>query len=347
MPQLPRDAWSMLTRVIHPHMPIVALDVGANVGAVSRRIRAEFRDATVYAFEPAPDVQGELTRQVADDPRIRPVPMAVGDRTGPIDLHLTADRVLSSVLPPTPHGSRAYGALVARERTVRVPMTTLDEWASSSGVEDVQVVKIDVQGLELAVLRGAERVLASGVLAVNSEAQLVPEYEGAATFAEIDLFLRARGFTLHQVHELWHQGEEFQSSCVDALWLRNDALSWLRQDPYHAWRVGWADLVSRGLERCRARGCRMVALYGAGEHTREALKSPRLADRPGRILDDNPERAGERIEGVPVVHSSRLEAEGIDGVVISSHFHERRLWERSRPWRERGVFVARLYGPWE
>jgi FkbM family methyltransferase len=335
----------MLTRVIHPHMPIVALDVGANVGAVSRRIRAEFRDATVYAFEPAPDVYERLAACVADDDRIRPVPLAVGDRTGHVDFHLTADRVLSSVLTPTAHGSRAYGGLVARERTLRVPITTLDDWARAEGLEDAQVLKIDVQGLELAVLRGAGRLLASGVLAVNSEAQLIPEYEGAATFSEIDLFLRERGFTLHQVHELWHQGEEHQSSCVDALWLRNDALSWLREDPYHAWRVGWADLVARGLRRCRARGCRRIALYGAGEHTREALAKPRCDVRPDCVLDDNPECAGRSIAGVPVVHASCLPERGIDGVVISSHFHERRMWERSRRWRERGVEVVRLYGP--
>lgn len=343
MPQFPRDAWSMLTRVIHPHMPIVVLDVGANVGSVARRIREVFRDSTVHAFEPAPDVYQELCARCAGDFNIVPVRSAVADRQGSIPFHLTADRVLSSALPPTEHGSRAYGPLVALDRTVDVPCTTLDAWARSAGVTDVHALKVDVQGLELAVLRGADELLRSTVMAVNTEAQLIPEYQGAGTFSEIDLFLRERGFLLHQVHELWHQGREFQSSCVDALWLRAEMLEWLRADPDHAYRVGWADLVRRGLSRCRQAGRARVALYGAGEHTREALARLDPAELPACILDDNPARAGESIRGVPIVPADQAPRHA-DAVVISSHFYDRQLWTKAAPWRTQGLHVERLYG---
>jgi hypothetical protein len=64
------------------------------------------------------------------------------------------------------------------------------------GLGDVDMVKIDVQGAELAVFKGAERVL-SKALFVHAEVEFVELYEGQPLFAEIDQFLRASGFQFH------------------------------------------------------------------------------------------------------------------------------------------------------
>ena len=57
-------------------------------------------------------------------------------------------------------------------------------------------MKLDIQGGELAALRGAEGLLRSGTLAVYTEVLFNPLYEHGALFGEIDQFLRTCGFAL-------------------------------------------------------------------------------------------------------------------------------------------------------
>ncbi|MBC8133540.1 MAG: FkbM family methyltransferase [Deltaproteobacteria bacterium] len=61
---------------------------------------------------------------------------------------------------------------------------------------DIDFVKIDVQGGELAVFRGAERVLANAVL-IQTEVEFVELYEGQPLFADIDKTLRGSGYQFH------------------------------------------------------------------------------------------------------------------------------------------------------
>ena len=62
---------------------------------------------------------------------------------------------------------------------------------------DADYLKIDVQGAELDVLRGAERQLQT-ITVVHVEVEFVPIYRGQPLFADIDQFLRAHGFLFHR-----------------------------------------------------------------------------------------------------------------------------------------------------
>lgn len=344
MPQLHRDAYSMLQRVIEWSHPITVLDVGAHVGDVSRRIASQFPHATIHAFEPTPASFAGLVGAARQCPAIQPVRMAAGNANGTARFRVTGDARFSSVLPPSERGLAYHGGAIETVEEIEAPVRRLDDWAVDAGVPRADLIKIDVQGLELDVLRGAERLVGTA-LAVNSEAQMVPEYAGAATFSEIDLHLRSRGFLLHQLHEVWVQGAEYQTICVDGLWLRSEALEWLREDPERAYEAGYRARVARAICECVQRGRARVALYGAGRHTRAALAPGRvMPPRPVAILDDDPSLEGTRLQGVPIISADRAGSLGVDAVVLSSHFHEAQLWEASLPLRERGIEVVRLYG---
>lgn len=223
------DAVSSVARVLDARREIVALDIGANTGELTRRMVEVFPKARVHAFEPAPDVFEALAKATGELKGVRRHNLAVGAKEGEVTLSITRDRHFSSVLPVSEVGKLHAGHLAEAERTVRVPMVSLDGWAQHEGVGRVDLIKIDVQGLELDVLRGAAGLIAGGVAAVICEAQLVAAYDGAATFSEIDRSLRASGLVLHQVHELWVQGPEQQTTCVDGLWLHRTALERLRE----------------------------------------------------------------------------------------------------------------------
>ena len=341
---LPYDAYQSLTRVFERDEALVALDVGANEGVTARRIIELFPRALVHAFEPSPAVFPALERAAAELPGVRAHPCAVGDREGTTDFHLTSDHWCSSVLPPSELGKRYYGAWLDVKRTIAVPIVRLDDWAAHSGIARVDLLKVDTQGYDLHVLRGAARLLDTSIRAVNCEFQFASEYEGCSTFAQIDSFMREHGFQMYQLHEVWNKGNEEQTSCGDALWLRSDVLSELRT------RRDLPDLspagrVRRAIEQRGLRTGSRVALYGAGRHTRHALPAMGEAGHAiAAVIDDDDALRGTRVEGKPVISSREALSAGLDAVILSSDAHEPALWRASQPLRGAGIQVIALYG---
>lgn len=132
----------------------VALDVGANVGAYSLLL-GQWVGASgrVYAFEPSPAAFRGLVRHIALNARdgvVKPVAAAVADLDGVSDL-LVADTAGESRL--------AIG--VERGRTVSVPTVSVDSFCARENLQP-SFIKIDVEGAELAVLRGARETIRRG-----------------------------------------------------------------------------------------------------------------------------------------------------------------------------------------
>ncbi|MGH7133848.1 MAG: FkbM family methyltransferase, partial [Phycisphaerales bacterium] len=263
MRQFSVDAYGMMTRLIDADQPVVFLDVGANVGATTARMREVFPRARVYSFEPQEEPRRAFAERHEGDEEVVLVGAAVGERDGEIDLHLTGKSCCASVLRTTERGVQYGGAAMAPAGVRRVPVVSLDAWAREARVSRADMMKIDVQGAELGVLRGAEKLLES-ITAVNSEALIAPEYEGCCTFTDIDLFLRQRGFMLHQVHELWVKGPEEQTAWLDALWVKSTALEKLRGVVAGHGEPHARGAARRALHRLRAAGAGRIGVYGAG-----------------------------------------------------------------------------------
>ncbi|MFU8830267.1 MAG: glycosyltransferase, partial [Phycisphaerales bacterium] len=114
-------------------------------------------------------------------------------------------------------------------------------------------------------------------------------------------------------------------------------------------RVGdpalWVKRMRRAIGDCAKKGLSPVALYGAGHFTRSigaALKSP-----PAEvvcIVDDNPAAQGQWLHGLPVVSQEDALGLGVRAAILSANQWEDRLWESSRPLRDAGVEVVRLFG---
>jgi FkbM family methyltransferase len=131
----------------------VALDVGANVGAYALLL-AQWAgpSGVVYAFEPAPDAFDGLRRHLVMN-RVETTVTAVRAAVGDAPSH--APFVIGGAAG---HG-RLAAALDGGEQTVAVPVTTIDEFCAREGVVP-DFIKIDVEGSETAVLRGARDTLA-------------------------------------------------------------------------------------------------------------------------------------------------------------------------------------------
>lgn len=127
------------------------LDIGANVGPYAP-LAAALTDWHVVAFEPTPSL-ARLHRDVAQRNRlhVEVEELALTDEAGKATLHLSSTSDTSNSLVRGFRPTRG---------TVAVETTTLDRWCWTRALEPA-VLKIDVEGSEPAVLRGAHRTLAS------------------------------------------------------------------------------------------------------------------------------------------------------------------------------------------
>lgn len=134
----------------------VALDLGSNQGDWALTVAANNAACAVHCFEPSPSTAAQCTRNTGRFPSITVHNLGVGDRDGRLDFHdYGAGSVLSSFV------SREGSVGLKAERVVEVPVVTLDRWLDAQGIARVDYLKIDTEGFEMPILRGARASLAA------------------------------------------------------------------------------------------------------------------------------------------------------------------------------------------
>jgi len=162
------------------------LDVGANAGQFARFIRGHFPQATLHCFEPIPRAFQELSAWTSQDGNAYAVQMALGDSAGSIDINLHSDHSTSSSVLSTSEHCQALFPFTARQEKISVPMGRLDDYIAAlpSPLSPNVLLKLDVQGFETFVLRGAPRLMRS-VTACIAEVSLDVLYVGQSRFSDI------------------------------------------------------------------------------------------------------------------------------------------------------------------
>ena len=185
--------------VEHDALPLrgdlrTVVDVGANRGQFALYALARFPSAHIIAFEPLPEPREQMMRLFQKQDRVEVVPVALGDNDGEGVMHLSAKDDSSSLLAI---GGRQVSSFPGTEEigTTVTRVRTLDSVLADCELRRPALLKVDVQGFELPVLRGAEKTLES-FDQILVEASFVELYEGQALFPAISSHLEAHSFQL-------------------------------------------------------------------------------------------------------------------------------------------------------
>jgi FkbM family methyltransferase len=173
----------MLCEAIARRLPAAGtfFDVGSNVGLVTFEVLGRAASPPrVHAFEPFAGNVAALRRNVDLNPgaEVHVVGSAVGAAVGAAAL--LPSQVQSESGCHRIVGDSDGGAVAG---TVEVPVTTIDDYAAQHGIERVDVMKVDVEGLEAAVLEGAKGMLsrqAVGVVILEVNEELIQDLGGEA-----------------------------------------------------------------------------------------------------------------------------------------------------------------------
>lgn len=180
----------------------VAFDVGANVGScaalLSKRVGPLGR---VYAFEPVPETHWQLRETLALNrcQNVVTIESAICDRVGETEMHLFDVAHSAWNTLGNPVMTEGDGAKLRPSRAIRVTTDTLDHFCAVQGLEQVDVLKVDVEGFEKAVFEGASSLLAAQRVAVLIFEISQDPLRGAGTTArEVFATLERFGYLAYQ-----------------------------------------------------------------------------------------------------------------------------------------------------
>lgn len=176
-----------------PSDRVTVVDVGARGGLHPRWINCSIHVQGV-GFDAD---ETECARLNARGDGVRYLPYALGAADGAkATLRITDSPGSSSLLQPNREvlDQFIYGSKITVTSTVPVTLTTLDTACQRHDIQP-DVIKMDIQGAELDVLKGATRAMENALL-VESEVEFQPLYVGQPLFRDIDAFMAEKGWVL-------------------------------------------------------------------------------------------------------------------------------------------------------
>lgn len=194
--------WNALRRGVAPtveHFTLLrqlkidgVIDVGANRGQFTLACRITMPKIPILAFEPIPDEASTFEAIHGRVENIQLVRSALGECRSQATLHISRSADSSSLFPIGQRQTELFPE-TAEVGTLTVEVETLDDWIPNMAGRHHQLLKLDVQGYELNVLKGGTKTLQSCKY-VYAECSEVTLYDGQALRLEITDFLSHHGF---------------------------------------------------------------------------------------------------------------------------------------------------------
>lgn len=202
--------------------PNAIIDVGANVGCWTRRGRQVFPNTKFMMYEAFENFADPLKKAKAESPD-GTVDFAIEVLSGEAeDVQFWAEGATGNSMFPQllGRGGRGHGDIKPVTRTTK----TLDSARKLSFLanERVDILKLDVQGAELEVLKGATEMLKEASF-VQFESSVIEYNKGGSCQYEVDELLRHHGFYLYDLGDLQRNNGLFRTTGVgqyDALYMR-------------------------------------------------------------------------------------------------------------------------------
>jgi FkbM family methyltransferase len=172
------------------------LDVGARYGEYAETLRGLGYTGRLVSFEPVAEHFEILERAARTDPEWHVRRLALGSETATRTINVTRGSHFTSFLTASEFGRETFPETEV-EHEEQVEVRRLDDLFAEvvPGDEPRVFLKLDTQGWDLEVLRGAPRSL-DAVVAVQSEISVKPVYDGMPSYLEVIPYLNERGFEL-------------------------------------------------------------------------------------------------------------------------------------------------------
>lgn len=174
----------------------VFMDIGSNIGLISLYVKSKLPNTKIYAFEPGNSQFDLFTKTISTNiiSNIQLYNLALGDKDDKVNfyVHDNSESALDGLIDTKRRG---------KTKSIEVKMMKLDTWWNENNRERVSVMKIDTEGSELLVLRGAKEMIreCNPTIFLEIEESNLKVYP--YNFDDINSYFREIGYTLTKLND--------------------------------------------------------------------------------------------------------------------------------------------------
>ena len=197
---VPRAGAAEMIRKLSVNHPVF-IDVGANFGVWTLALAAAHPNADVYCLEPTPNTFAVLCDNIALNGfrNVTPLQLAASDSVGVFSYQVTEKTSQYNRLAPfKPSAVDLERGRFNRARTIEVKTIRLDDFCRDRNIDKIGFLKIDVEGAEVSVLRGAENLLrgrAIDLICIEVDPENLREM--GDSLEDLASLVRDTGYTFH------------------------------------------------------------------------------------------------------------------------------------------------------
>jgi FkbM family methyltransferase len=171
-------------------------DVGANIGQSAIPFAKAFKRSNLYCFEPGTQAYAELHEKIPTYRNIQIFQTAVGSKKGTVQLQLDLVSTRNHIV----------SAIDTSKTAEVVNITTLDEFCGEFSIDRIDILKIDTEGHDFEVLKGATKLLSDGKVGIiYAEVGLHSTNDTHVDLAIVKNYMESFGYFVYGIYEQKHE----------------------------------------------------------------------------------------------------------------------------------------------
>lgn len=192
--------------------PRVVFDVGAHLGQTTLYFHKKFKNAHIHSFEPVPQNFHKLARNIGNRNRLFVNEIALGSSVGTAFVNEGDSDLTHSISTSSPSDKT--------EDVQEVAVETIDWYVDREKINEIGLLKIDTEGHEIEVLKGADTTIKSGrVKAIFAECDFYREDIQHTYFPDLLDYLSEKDFSFFGLYDVMHYGRNHGIGYCNALFL--------------------------------------------------------------------------------------------------------------------------------
>lgn len=213
------DSFFILKKLTNKTNPII-FDIGACDGSSVQEFKKIFPDAVIYSFEPYLKSFENLAKLSDDYTGVYIYNLALSDNDGAMNFFVNKSKATNSLLKPLLTNS-FIDEYISIEENIQVATKMIDTFLEDNKINEIDILKIDVQGGELLTLKGAKQALIDKkIKIIYTEIWLIEGYEGQPLYHDIAAYLAAFGYLPYGIYNMHYR--------KDGHFLWGDAIFYLK-----------------------------------------------------------------------------------------------------------------------
>jgi FkbM family methyltransferase len=179
------------------------IDVGANIGQTAKSFLKAFPGAKIYCIEPVRDTYETLKKNLHSKRNVLCFNKAFGSHNGVAEFSFNTDASVSVMNSLRVENNLNDTSTIRREK---VEIVTLDSFCAENKLNKINYLKIDTEGFDLEVLKGAKSMLENGKIDfIEAEAGMNPDNDYHVAFNEIKEYLEGLDYYLFGIYEQYQE----------------------------------------------------------------------------------------------------------------------------------------------